>query len=186
MMARRTRHCLSSASWTMAGRRDWERRSMPITATELDPITHNAPLDEMPTFVHLFKLRNDVQANVREVILQHRQEHGEKVSNGPGEGLASLSIRNTWSSNSLILSKDRGKTTDLSTEGSPNVLRLIRDQIFHASHNLIKQGITIDQVAEAWIYCQSWVCTRPEDGKTYQGFDPQWRCGPPPQYPSRA
>lgn len=31
IMANRTRHCLSSASCTMAGSRDWERSSMPMT-----------------------------------------------------------------------------------------------------------------------------------------------------------
>jgi hypothetical protein len=30
-MARRTRHCLSSASWTMAGRSDCDKSSMPMT-----------------------------------------------------------------------------------------------------------------------------------------------------------
>lgn len=32
IMANRTRHCLSSANWTIAGSRDCERRSMPMTA----------------------------------------------------------------------------------------------------------------------------------------------------------
>ena len=31
MMANRTRHCLSSASWTIAGSRDCERSSIPMT-----------------------------------------------------------------------------------------------------------------------------------------------------------
>lgn len=31
MIANRTRHCLSSASCTIAGRRDWDKSSIPIT-----------------------------------------------------------------------------------------------------------------------------------------------------------
>lgn len=42
MMASRTRHCLSSASCTIAGRSDCERSSMPIT----DLVQHDSTDDE--------------------------------------------------------------------------------------------------------------------------------------------
>jgi hypothetical protein len=49
----------------------------------------------------------------------------------------------------LLLSKDRRQTTNLGTQSRPNVLGLIRDKVLHASHDLIKQGVAVDQGAEA-------------------------------------
>lgn len=38
----------------------------------------------MHTFVDLLKLRNDVQTNVGEVILEHLKEHWKEMGDGSG------------------------------------------------------------------------------------------------------
>jgi hypothetical protein len=67
---------LSSASWTMAGRRDWERSSMPMTVA----VRPYIKLDEIKrTVIDRLQLGDDVQADVRELVLEHLQEHGEEM-----------------------------------------------------------------------------------------------------------
>lgn len=40
--------------------------------------------DSKLTIVDQLQLRNDVQTDIRELILEHLEEHREKVSDGPG------------------------------------------------------------------------------------------------------
>ena len=56
------------------------------------------------TVVHRLELRDDVQPDIRELILEHLKEHGKKMRDG------------------LVLPEDRRKSTDLSAEGGANVL----------------------------------------------------------------
>lgn len=45
------------------------------------------------TFVNMFQLGNDVQADIREVVLKHLKEHRKKVGNSPSQSLATTVIR---------------------------------------------------------------------------------------------
>lgn len=51
--------------------------------------------------------------------------------------------------NGLVLSKDGRKATDLSAEGGADVLRLIGDQLLDARHDLVQEGLTLEERAEA-------------------------------------
>jgi len=42
------------------------------------------------TFVNMFQLGNDVQTNIREVVLEHLKEHRKKVGNSPSQALATV------------------------------------------------------------------------------------------------
>lgn len=70
MMACRTRHCLSSANSTIAGRRDCERSSIPITEEVRISALHHNGVSNIFTIIHSFELANDVQSNVWEVVLE--------------------------------------------------------------------------------------------------------------------
>lgn len=52
--------------------------------------------------------------------------------------------------NLLLLSEDWSQSADLRGQRASNMLRLVRNQVFNASHDLIKKGITVNQGAEAW------------------------------------
>jgi hypothetical protein len=83
------------------------------------------------TVVDRLELRDDVQTNVREFVLEHLEEHGKEMRNG------------------LVLSEDGRETTDLCAERSANVLRLIGDQLLDARHDLVKQCLALEKCAEA-------------------------------------
>ena len=87
MMARRTRHCLSSANCTIAGSNDWERSSMPITISRrkilLDRLAASRCSAYNLTLIDRFQLWNYMQANVRVFILEHLEEHWEKMVDCP-------------------------------------------------------------------------------------------------------
>jgi hypothetical protein len=51
--------------------------------------------------------------------------------------------------NLLLLSKDWSQSADLRGQRASNMLRLVRNQVFNASHDFIKKGITVNQGAEA-------------------------------------
>ena len=60
---------LSSLKVVMAGSKDCESNSMPIT--RLSSVKcYNVPQTK-PTFVDVLKFRNDVQTDVRKLILEH-------------------------------------------------------------------------------------------------------------------
>ena len=49
----------------------------------------------------------------------------------------------------LFFSKYRREATDLCAEGSSDMLRTIRDQVFHARHDLVKKDLPVDQTTES-------------------------------------
>lgn len=59
MIASRTLHCLSSASCTIAGRRDWESRSIPMT-DNVNNASFYGVLRELYTLVDEFEFRDDM------------------------------------------------------------------------------------------------------------------------------
>jgi hypothetical protein len=67
---------LSSASWTIAGRRDWERSSIPMTV-RVSACYHD--MVDRHTVVNRLELRDDVETDIRELVLEHLQEHGEEM-----------------------------------------------------------------------------------------------------------
>lgn len=63
-----------------------------------------------------------MEADVGEFVLEHLEEHGEKVVDG------------------LLFAKNRGKAADLRAKSSTDMLRAVGDQILDRSHNIVKQG----------------------------------------------
>jgi hypothetical protein len=55
----------------------------------------------------------------------------------------------TRSRNLLFLSKDWSEPTNLGAKRSANMLRLVGDQLLYAGHNLVQEGLTLQQRAEA-------------------------------------
>ena len=68
--------------------------------------------------VNLLEFGDDVEADVREVVLEHLQEHGKKVFCG------------------LLLSKDGRQTANLVSERCTDVLRCICDELLDRRHDI--------------------------------------------------
>jgi hypothetical protein len=69
MIAWRTRHDLSSANSTIAGRRLSDRSSMPMTANQWS-ITSTYWIVSQRTTIDSFKLADDIEPHFRELVLQ--------------------------------------------------------------------------------------------------------------------
>lgn len=52
---------------------------MPITNSTLDREKFMLEVKDSITLVHLLKLGDDMKADIREIIFEHGQKHGEKV-----------------------------------------------------------------------------------------------------------
>lgn len=76
--------------------------------------------------VDLLKLRDDVEANIRELILEHLEEHWKQVLG------------------SLPLAQDRRKTADLVAKCGANVLRRIGDKLLDGRHDVTKKCLAVD------------------------------------------
>ena len=82
--------------------------------------------------VDLFQLGDDVEANIREVVLEHLQEHGKEMFGG------------------FLLAEDGSKTADLSTKGSTDMLRGVSDEILDGGHDFAEEGLLFDELAETY------------------------------------
>ena len=51
--------------------------------------------------------------------------------------------------NLLLLAEDRGQAADLCSERGAHMLRAVRHQILHGTHNVAEEGVPVDQRAEA-------------------------------------
>lgn len=88
MMASLTLQCLSSASSTIAGSKDWESRSIPITCMsrkeynkhDVNIVKQDKQSNVGSTdLIDLIQLANDIEANIREFVFQKGQKYGKKL-----------------------------------------------------------------------------------------------------------
>jgi hypothetical protein len=49
----------------------------------------------------------------------------------------------------LLLAKNRGQSTNLGTQSRPNMLRGVRHQVLHSSHDVVEQSRSIHKFTEA-------------------------------------
>ena len=80
--------------------------------------------------VDLFELGDDVEAHVREVVLEHLEEHGEQVFGG------------------FLLAENGREAGDLVAEGGADVLAGIRDEFFDRGHDVAEEDFVVDELAE--------------------------------------
>lgn len=52
--------------------------------------------------------------------------------------------------NVLLFSKNRCESTDLGSEGSSNVLGGVRHEVLYSSHDIIKEGGSVNKLAETY------------------------------------
>ena len=90
-----------------------------------------------------------METDVGEFILQHLQKHWQKMVN------CSEQYISIWyhlvAVNILLFAKDWSEPADLSTESSSDMLRCVRDKIFHRCHNVIKERGSVNKLTEAYI-----------------------------------
>jgi hypothetical protein len=102
--------------------------------------------------VDKLKLRNDVKADLRELILEHLKEHGQQVINSPGFSISIARPRQQGfsSANLLLLAEYRSEPTNLSTKGGTDMLGAVGDQILDAAHDIVEQCRPLNQGTEPW------------------------------------
>jgi hypothetical protein len=112
MMACRTRHDLSSASSTMAGKRLSANSWIPITEEiESELLVSGDQYGVKQTFVNLLEFTDDVQPDIGEFILQQVQEELKKMIDGG------------------TMTKERCKPSNLVCKGSPDMLGAVLTEI---------------------------------------------------------
>lgn len=121
---------------------------MPMTATMSIKPFRNAKASRL-TVVDLLQLRDDVEADIGEIVLQHLQEHREKVFLGSLQ-MSALPFQRRHRS-LLLAAQNRGESADLLAERGTDVLRRIRNKVFNCGHNLVKQRFSGYESAEAWV-----------------------------------
>lgn len=109
---------------------------MPITSRWLAGYSITL-LQGANTVVDKLELRDDIQADVGEIVFEHRKEHGEEMLDGPGCSKLERSKSSSQSERLLVFAQNRGQPTDLHAERGPHVLRRICDELFYAVHNVM-------------------------------------------------
>jgi hypothetical protein len=54
----------------------------------------------------------------------------------------------------LVFPEDRGQPANLGAKSCSHMLRLVRNKLFNAGHDLAEERIALEQSAEAWDYRQ--------------------------------
>lgn len=88
------------------------------------------------TLVDQLKFGDDVESNLRELILEHLKKHGQKMINSP-RNMSTKHEEPGEASNSLLLPKDGCQSADLSAESSPDMLRSIGYEVLNAAHDVV-------------------------------------------------
>ncbi len=132
MIACRTRHDLSSASSTMAGKR-WSASSwIPMTAADrirtLCDWVFNYGGEH--TFIDLLKFTDDVQPDIGKFVLQQVQEELKKVIDGGS------------------MSKERCKPSNLICKGSPDMLGAVLTEIPNKRYYASNDNLWFQQFRE--------------------------------------
>ena len=141
MMARRTRHCLSSANCTMAGSSDCERSSMPMTdddlaqpkggkgGSRLAPLFTSSSLEIMwrrTSGNSSFSICRNMGSRCAIVLFLRQHEVGL-----PG------------ASDQLVFSKDRGQAANLRAQRCSDVLRSISNEVLDAGHDFVQERLSV-------------------------------------------
>lgn len=50
----------------------------------------------------------------------------------------------------LLLAENWGQPTNLGSESRANMLRLVRDELFYAGHDIVEKSLALKQRAKAW------------------------------------
>ena len=131
IIACRTRHDLSSASSTTAGSRLSDKSSIPITGEKDDQGAGTPPSSGTKhTFIDLIEFADNIQTNLRELILEEVEEKRQKVFDGG------------------LLPQERCEATDLCGEGRPDVLRRILTQVPHTWNDPEEDHLFLEQFRE--------------------------------------
>jgi hypothetical protein len=97
------------------------------------------------TLVDELKFRDDIEANIWEVVLEHAEEHGQKMRDCPACGQQWFQWRYA---NVLILAQNWSEAADLSAKGSADMLRGVSDKFLDARHDFRQESLLIEQGAE--------------------------------------
>lgn len=104
------------------------------------------------TLVHQFKLRDNVEPNLGKLVLEHLQKHGEQVVDSSAEARVSQTSRKyrpLEREHILLLAEDGGQAADLCAESRPHVLRVIRNQVLDAAHDVVQESRAVHECTEA-------------------------------------
>ena len=121
---------------------------MPIT-TNSESDYPSIVLSKRHTLVDKLQLGDDVESDLREFVLEHLQEHGEKVVDGSTRWSANGKVLSGISANILLLAENRGQAANLRTEGSAHMLGSVGDEILNAAHDIGEENRSVDKGAEA-------------------------------------
>lgn len=174
MIARRTRHCLSSASWTMAGRRDCDKSSIPITRRIQKMKAKGETISASDT------LRRDLRrgggttkgtpsltSSSLEIICKRTSGNSSfSICRNMGRRCA-IVLYFVWAISSclagnkgvnrrvslLFLPQYGSQTTNLSTQRRSDMLRGVGDKVFNARHDFVQKGLSVKQPTKA---CKGW------------------------------